>query len=138
MGLAITVASVAVLVYVVLLATYVLSLRVELRPGEIWLVAGPMRRRFQLIDAPMTRLHVTARRGQFGTTLGGFGIELGASVDDQGRPIEVVRLAPDPTIVIVPCQRVRLAIVPSSEKRLVTAVAAAVTVALLAESGQSA
>jgi hypothetical protein len=123
-GTAVTVVSVAVLVYVALLAILVLSLRVEVREGEIHAVAWLVRRRYRLADGPITRLRTPPGRGWFGTQLGGLGVEIGPGVV-RDQDVVVLRLAPGSSVIVVPCVGTSLAIVPSSEERLLRALAAA-------------
>ncbi len=53
----------------------------------------------------------------FNTQLGGFGVEIGAGQAD-GEPVDVVRLAPVATTLMLPTRPRRLAVVPSSESAL--------------------
>lgn len=116
--------SVIVLAYVALLAIHVLSLRVEVVPGEIHVAALPIRRRYHLTDEPPTRLHPPPAQGWFRTQLGGFGIEIGLGRLRE-QEIVVVRLAPRTDVVVIRCAEGRLAIAPSSDERLIRAVEAA-------------
>lgn len=124
-GTLVTLASVAVLVYVILLAIHVLSLRIEVFPDAIHAAAWPIRRRYPLADGAVTRLRVTPRRGWFGTQLGSFGIEIGLGRVHGGELVDVLRLSPSSSVIMVPTRGTRLAIAPSSEEKLLRALAAA-------------
>jgi hypothetical protein len=128
-GTLVTIVSVVVLVYVVLLSIQVLSLRIEVYPGEVQAAAWPIRRRYRLTDGPATRLRVPPGQGRFKTQLGSFGIEVGAGLMRGGERVEVIRLAPTSSVVLVPTIDARLAIAPISEERLMRALAAASAIA---------
>jgi hypothetical protein len=128
-GTVVTITSVVVLVYVVLLSIQVLSLRVEVYPGEVHAAAWPIRRRYMLADGPVSRLRVTPRRGWFRTQLGSFGIEVGTGLIGGRERVDVLRLAPSSSVILVPSTGARLAIAPISEERLIRALAAANAVA---------
>jgi len=116
-GIAVVVAATIVLVYVVLLAIHVLSLRLEIRPAEVRVASLLVRRRYELDPGPVRRLHVEPKRGVFGTQLGAFGVEIGAGhYDDE--LVDVVRLAPVATTLVLPTRPRRLAVVPSSASAL--------------------
>lgn len=120
------IASVVVIGYVVLLAVHVLSLRVELFRGEIHVASWLTRRRYRLADGAVTRLRVPPRQSWFGTQLGSFGIEIGLGLlRGRDEELEVLRLAPNSPMIVVPCIGTRLAITPSSEERFVRALATA-------------
>ena len=127
-GIAVTAAACVVIGYVVLLAVHVLSLRLEIRPGEVRVASILVRRRYELEPGPVTRLEVEPKRGVFGTQLGGFGVEIGAGRSPDG-PVDVVRLAPVSTTLVLPTRPRRLAVVPSSEMKLRRALRAAEGVA---------
>jgi hypothetical protein len=116
-GIAVTAAACVVIGYVVLLAVHVLSLRLEIRPGEVRVASILVRRRYELEPGLLTRLEVEPKRGVFRTQLGGFGVEIGAGRLPDG-PVDVVRLAPVSTTLVLPTRPRRLALVPSSEMKL--------------------
>ncbi len=120
-GIAVTTAGLAVLVYVVLLSLHVLSVRLELRPGEVHLASALVRRRYVLDRGPVTRMRVPPRKGIFGTQLGGFGIEIGLGRAPSQESVQVMRLAPVDSLIVIPSRPVRLAVVPLSERRLLHA-----------------
>ena len=124
-GLAVTIAGGVVLVYVILLALHVLSLRMEIHPGEVRLASLLVRRRYPLQDGEVTRLRIEPRRGLFGTQLGGFGIEIGLGRAPSKESVDVVRLAPVPSMILIPSTMRRLAVAPSSERTLLLALKAA-------------
>ena len=116
-GLALMLAGGIVLAYVIFLALHVLSLRIEIWPGEVRIASLLVRRRYVLHDGLVSRIRVEPRRGVFSTQLGGFGIEIGAGVAS-GEPVDVVRLAPVASTLMLPTRPRRLAVVPSSESAL--------------------
>jgi hypothetical protein len=120
-GLAVTLAGVAVLGYVILLTLHVLSLRLEIHPGEVRVTSILVRRLYPVQAGAVTRLRVEPRKGIFGTQLGGFGIEIGAGRTPAAESVDVVRLAPVATLVLIPTRPARLAVVPSSQRSLVRA-----------------
>jgi hypothetical protein len=120
-GLAITLAGVAVLGYVILLTLHVLSLRLEIHPGEVRVTSILVRRRYPVQAGAVTRLRVEPRKGILGTQLGGFGIEIGAGRTPAAESVDVVRLAPVASLILIPTRPARLAVVPSSERTLLRA-----------------
>jgi hypothetical protein len=120
-GVAVTVAGVAVLLYVILLALHVLSLRLEVHPGEVRVASVLVRRRYRLVRGAVTRMKAPAGRALFGTQLGGFGIELGLGRATPDESVDVIRLAPVRSMIMVPSEGNRLAVAPSSERRLLRA-----------------
>lgn len=124
-GVAVTVAGVAVLLYVILLALHVLSLRLEVFPGEVRVASVVVRRRYRLVRGAVTRMETPAGRAIFGTQLGGFGLEIGLGRAGPDESVDVIRLAPVPSMIMIPSQGRRLAVAPSSERRLLRALGAA-------------
>ena len=136
-GIAVTVAGAAVLGYVVLLTVHVLSLKLEVRPGEIHVVSILVRRRYRLGHGPIARLQADPGRAAFGTQLGSFGIEIGPGRSPSGDPVQVIRLAAVPTIVLIPTAETPLAVAPSSERRLLRALRPAARDRLSSAQGQA-
>lgn len=124
-GVAVTAAGVAVLVYVILLALHVLSLRLEVHPGEVHVASVLVRRRYRIVRGAVTRMQAPPGRAAFGTQLGGFGLEIGLGRAGPDESVDVVRLAPVPSMIMIPSQGHRLAVAPSSERRLLRALQAA-------------
>jgi hypothetical protein len=124
-GTTVTVAGLAVLGYVVLLALHVLSLRLEIRPGEARVTSMLVRRRYRLVDGEVTLVRTAPGRASFGTQLGGFGIEIGLGRAASDESVDVVRLAPVATMILIPSSHTRLVIAPSSRRILVRALQAA-------------
>ena len=116
-GAAVMVVALIVLAYAVFLAIHVLSLRLFVSPAAIEVRSLIWRRRYRRAGAPR-RYPVPPGRGAFGTTLGALGIELGRGRMPSGEVVEVIRLAPLDSIVLVPCEGILLAIAPSSERAL--------------------
>jgi hypothetical protein len=115
--MALLIAGGIVLAYVVLLAFHVLSLRLEIRPREVHVASLLVRRRYVLEEGPVARVRVEPKQGVFKTQLGGFGVEIGAG-QSNGEPVDVVRLAPVATTLMLPTRPRRLAVVPASESAL--------------------
>ena len=124
-GVAVTVAGIAVLVYVTLLALHVLSLRLEVHPGEVRVSSVLVRRRYRLVRGAVTRMKAPAGHAVFGTQLGGFGLEIGLGRAGMDEFVDVIRLAPVPSMIMIPSHGNRLAVAPSSERRLLVALQAA-------------
>ena len=114
-GQAVMVAGAVVLAYAVLLAIHVLSLRLLVEPAEIEIRSLFWRRRYRLVGNAR-RLPVARGRSAFGTTLGALGIELGRGHMPSSEAVEVIRLAPLDSVMLVPCEGILLAISPSSER----------------------
>ncbi len=124
-GLAVTLAGGAVLAYVILLTFHVLSLRIQVHPGEVLLWSVIVRRRYRLAPGIITRMKAMPGRAAFGTQLGAFGIEIGLGRATAGESVNVVRLAAVKTMIIIPVVGTRLALAPSSERILLRALRAA-------------
>jgi uncharacterized membrane protein YtjA (UPF0391 family) len=124
-GIAVTAAGVAVLLYVILLALHVLSLRMEVHSGEVRVTSVLVRRRYRLVRGAVTRMRAPRGRALFGTQLGGFGLEIGLGRAGAGEAIDVIRLSPAASMILVPSDGNRLAVAPSSERRLLRALQAA-------------
>lgn len=124
-GVAVTVAGVAVLLYVILLALHVLSLRLEVHPGEVRVASVLVRRRYRLARGAVTRMTTPPGRATFGTQLGGLGLEIGVGRAAANESVDVIRLAPGRSMIMIPAHGNRLAVAPSSERRLLLALQAA-------------
>jgi hypothetical protein len=124
-GVAVTLAGVAVLLYVILLALHVLSLRLEVHPGEVRVSSVLVRRRYPLVRGRVTRLQSPKGRAAFGTQLGAFGLEIGLGRATPDESVDVIRLAPVQSMIMIPSHANRLAVAPSSEQRLLRALQAA-------------
>lgn len=120
-GFAVTVAGAVVLGYVTLLGLHVLSLRLEVTHDEIRVASALLARRYLLEEAPVARLSVPARKGVFHTQLGGFGIEIGHGRAPDGRTVDVVRLAPVASMLLVPASPRPVAVAPLAERSLLRA-----------------
>jgi hypothetical protein len=119
-GLAVIVASLTVLGYVILIAIHALSLHVEIVEGEVHVVSLLVRRRYRFLGGA-SRMTTPRRRGAFGTRIGSYGIELGLGRVGGQTEVEVVRLSPEASVVLIPCREGQLAVAPSSESRLLRA-----------------
>ncbi len=111
----------AVCAYVMLLAAHVITARVEILPDEIHVTSLLWKRQYRLARGAVTRLHVPRRFGFFAAQLSGFGIELGEGRTEDGEPVDVVRLSPAGTLILVPTVGRRVALKVVDEDRLVGA-----------------
>ena len=119
--LTVLVVSAVVLAYATLLAIHALSLRLLIFPQEVRVSSHLLRRRYLLGPGEATRHQVSPKRGAFNSQLGNFGIELGRGRMPSGEPVDIVRLAPLPSVIVIPCAGILLAVAPSSERALLTA-----------------
>jgi hypothetical protein len=110
-------------------AVVLLSVRLDVDVAALelrWLGGS---RRYELVPGALTR---TALRGRNASTLraglSAFGWALGPAMLRDEEEIEVVRLAPTRSAIIVPTDRGRLAVCPVSEDELVSQLTAAVRV----------
>jgi uncharacterized membrane protein YtjA (UPF0391 family) len=137
-GVAVTAAGVAVLLYVILLSLHVLSLRLEVHPGEVRVTSILVRRRYRLVRGAVTRLPAPRGRALFGTQLGSFGLEIGLGTAGPDESVDVIRLAPVTSMIMIPSDGNRLAVAPSSERRLLRALGtAAAAIGLATSAGEA-
>ena len=125
-GPAVLVVGALVLLYGATLAIHVLTLRLIVLPGRVVVRSALFRRRYELVSPGAQRHPTPVGHGAFGTVLGTLGIELGRGHTESGRALEVIRLAATDSIVLIPCRNATLAVVPSSERALLSAIARAV------------
>ena len=121
LGSLVAVGGSAVCAYGIVLAAHVFTARVEVVPDELHVTSLLWRRRYRLARGAITRLHVPPRGGFFEAQLGGFGIELGEGTTDAGEPVDVVRLSPGSTLILVPTVGRRVALKVADEDQLVRA-----------------
>lgn len=119
--LTVLVLSAVVLGYATLLAIHALSLRILIFPEEVLVSSHILRRRYRLEPGDATRHQVAPKRGAFKSQLGSFGIELGRGRMPSGEPVDIVRLAPLSSVIVIRCVSILLAVAPSSERALLTA-----------------
>jgi hypothetical protein len=118
-GVALAVAAVTVVVGGVVGAALLLTVGVEVEEAAVrvrWLGGG---RTYPLARGPVTR--VTLRgpsASRLRPRLGALGWALGAARLRDDEPIDVVRLAPTRTAIVIPTERGRLAIAPAAEDEL--------------------
>jgi hypothetical protein len=113
----------------VLIALIPLTLRLEVEVGGLrlrWLAGS---RRFHLVPGAVTRVSMAGNgRSVVRARLGFLGWAYGAAMLRGEEEIWIVRLAPSPTVILVPTDRGRLAIAASSEPELIEALGAAARV----------
>lgn len=119
--LSVLVLSAVVLGYATLLAIHALSLRLLIYPDEVRVSSHLLRRRYRLEPGDAVRHPVAPKRGAFKSQLGNFGIELGRGRMPSGEPVDIVRLAPLPSVIVIRCVSILLAVAPSSERALLLA-----------------
>jgi len=122
-GLAVMAVGIIVLLYAIGLALHVLSLRLFVSDRSLELKSMLFRRSHRRSGAVVRRQRITAGQGAFHTVLGGFGIELGRGRTADGEEVEVIRLAPLGSVVIIPCDGIQVAVAPASERALLLALA---------------
>jgi hypothetical protein len=121
LGVGILATSLAVLIYVLLLALWLATIRAEVFAGRLDLVWALRRQRYPLAPGPITRLR-PARRGRnaLDAPLRGFGIAVGTGYLNN-EPVTVLRLSPRTPLIAVPTRRGRVVITPANEGRYVAA-----------------
>ncbi len=106
--------------------TILLTVRLDVEVAAVHVRWAGGERRYPLARGAVTRVVV---RGEGASSLrprfGGFGWAVGPALLRGEERIEVVRLAPTATVILVPTQRGRLAVAPASEGDLLSALAAA-------------
>ncbi|MDP9273430.1 MAG: hypothetical protein M3O93_07890 [Chloroflexota bacterium] len=122
---------VATILLAAIVARIPLTLRLEVEVGGIrlrWLGGG---RRYRLVPGPVTRATVAgadAGRGVLRIRFGFLGWAVGPGVLRGAERVSVVRLAPTPTVILVPTEGGRLALAAASEGELLAALGAAARV----------
>jgi len=128
-GLALAGASAVLGLLGVVLLVVLLTVRMEVEIATLRLRWFGGERRYTLARGPVTR--ITARGPgavRIRSRIGAFGWALGPAVLRDTEQIEVVRLAPVSTLILVPTDRGRLAIAAASETELIEALSAAARV----------
>ncbi len=128
-GAGLGLAGIATVVLAAWLAVILVTLRLDVEVAAIrlhWLGGA---RRFTLVRGPVTRV---ALQGPSAVSLrvrfGAFGWTFGRARLRGEERIEIIRLAPSETLILVPTEGIRLAIVPRSEVELIAALSAAARV----------
>ena len=121
-GLALAVVGGALAMVGVAWAAWLLSLRLDVEEAAIRLhwIAGE--RRYPLVAGPVTRVRFRGENAsRIRARTGILGWQLGAATLRDEEEIHVVRLAPTPSAILVPTERGRLAIAPTTEADLLDA-----------------
>lgn len=128
-GLAILAAAVVLAVIAIVLLAVVVSVRLEVEVATLRLRWLGGERRYTLARGPVTRV-VTRGEGaaQVTARIGAFGWAVGPATLRDSEQIEIVRLAPVGSLILVPTDRGRLAIAAASESELISALGAAARV----------
>lgn len=128
-GVGLGLAGIATVVLATWLALILVTLRLDVEVAAIRLHWLGGERRFTLVRGPVTRV---ALQGPSAVSLrvrfGAFGWTLGRARLRGEERIEIIRLAPSETLILVPSEGIRLAIVPRSEVELIAALSAAARV----------
>lgn len=107
-------------------AIVLFSIRLTVEPAAVvvdW-VGGS--RRYALAPGPVTRVRLTgAMASRLRPRSGGFGWGIGRARLRDEEDIDLVRLAPTATAILVPTESIRLAIAPAVDQELLDALAAA-------------
>lgn len=108
----------------VVAAAILLSVRIEVEGSAIHLRRLGGRRSYDLVPGPVTRVRLHGEgSSRLRATRSLPGWQLGPARLRGDEPVEVVRLAPTPTAILVPTHRGRLAIAPADEQALLAALA---------------
>jgi hypothetical protein len=127
-GLALGIAGGIVVVLAAYLLVLLLSIRLDVEVATLYLHWIGGARRYTLARGPVTRVTVSGREAAIRPRFGAFGWALGRATLRGTEPIDLVRLASVPTVILVPTDRGRLGIAPASEAELLAALTAAARV----------
>lgn len=128
-GLALSGASAVLALVAVILLVVLLSVRLEVEIATVRLRWFGGERNYTLARGPVTRVAADGPGAvRIRSRIGAFGWALGPATLRDAEQIEVVRLAPVSTLILVPTDRGRLAIAPASEHELIEALSAAARV----------
>jgi hypothetical protein len=122
------VGGVAMILLAAMVVRIPLTLRLEVEVGGIRLRWLGGERRYRLVPGPVTRATVAgadAGRGVLRIRFGFLGWAVGPGVLRGAERVSVVRLAPTPTVILVPTEGGRLALAAASEGELLAALGAA-------------
>src|SRR6266567_2477738 len=123
------VGGVVTIVLAAMIARIPLTLRLEVEVGGIRLRWLGGERHYRLVPGPVTRATVAgAGRGILRIRFGILGWAVGPGVLRDVEQVSVVRLAPTPTVILVPTEAGRIALAASSEGELLAALGAAARV----------
>ena len=124
LGVALVALGAVVTAMAVVAAAILLSVRLELEESAIHLRRLGGRRSYDLAPGPVTRVRLHGEgSSRLRATRSLPGWQLGPARLRGDEPVEVVRLAPTPTAILVPTHRGRLAIAPADEQALLAALA---------------
>lgn len=128
-GIGLGLAGLATVALAAWLAVILLTIRLDVEVSAVHLHWLGGERRFSLVRGPVTRV---ALRGPdavpFRARFGAFGWIMGRATLRRDERIEVVRLAPTDTVIVVPTEGRRLALAPRSEGELIEALTLAARV----------
>lgn len=119
LGAVLVVAAVAV-------ATLLLSVHLEVEEAAVRLVWLGGHRRYPLVPGPVTRVPLRGpRASKLRPRLGALGWGIGSARLRDEEDIELIRLAPTPSAILIPTERGRVAIAAAREEELLEALARA-------------
>lgn len=128
-GIALGLAGVATFALGVWLGLILLTIRLDVEVSSIHFHWVGGERRYALVRGPVTRVALTGSKAvPLRAWFGAFGWTIGrASLRGEER-IQIVRLAPSESLILVPTEGIRLAVAPRSESDLIGALTAAARV----------
>jgi hypothetical protein len=127
-GIALVVAGALTTILAVYMLLLLLSVRLDVEVSSLHLHWLGGSRHYLLARGPVTRVTVGGRGTAIRARFGAFGWALGQATLRGSEPIDLVRLAATPTVILVPTDRGRLGIAPASEAELLAALSAAARV----------
>jgi hypothetical protein len=126
MGIGLVAAGLVVAALSIALGTMLLSVRLDVEIATLRLRWLGGERRYTLVRGPVTRV---ALRGSEAARLrprfGALGWALGRARLRGNEVVDLVRLSPSPSMILVPTDRGRVGVAPASEQQLLAALAAA-------------
>jgi hypothetical protein len=125
-GVGLVAAGLLVVALSLYLALMLLTVRLDVEVATLrlrWLLGD---RRYMLVRGPVTRVALHGNEAaRLQPRFGAFGWGLGRARLRGSETIDVVRLAPSPSMILVPTDRGRVGVAPASEQQLLGALAAA-------------
>lgn len=128
-GIALVVAGALTVLLAAWLGLVLLTIRLDVDVSSVRVSWLGGERRHALVRGPVTRVALEGpQAAALHARFGAFGWILGRATLRGDERIEIVRLAPTPSLILVPTEGVRLAIAPRSEGDLIAALTAAARV----------
>jgi hypothetical protein len=135
LGVSLLTAGVIVLVVAIYLAALVLSIRLQVEAGSLLLRWLGGKRRYGLVRGSVTRVAVRGSgAATLRTSLGLLGWGIGRATLRGEEQIQLIRLAPTPSMILIPTDHGRLAIAAAADDELLAVLAHAARLQTLAAS----